>query len=179
MTTSQDLTGNWWGMKVFHTNWAVRSGALLNTCMRRLDFLWKTHITARTVEEVLFPSSPTNTALIAMKLPLISIVVQSTNGAEVKTKLDRTEIVFQLSQYRMRRRVIVGGALFEFSFLLFTRELYRILVSIFVFMAPKISFMICNWGDATDKEEEESKNKKRSRARYVYALSTSAVLKCS
>ena len=77
-------------MQVLHADGTVRSGALFNTPVRASNILWITHITPHTVKVVLFASDPTNSAEIAVKLSFVSIVVQSANRAEVKSKFDPT-----------------------------------------------------------------------------------------
>lgn len=90
MTTSENLARNWRRMHIFHANGTVWSRALLDASVRAPNVFRIAHVTSCTVKILLFSSCPTNSTQIAVKLPLISIIIQSTNRAEVKSKLDPT-----------------------------------------------------------------------------------------
>lgn len=90
MTTSENLARNWRRMHIFHANGTVWSRTFLDASVRAPNVFRIAHITPRTVKILLFSSCPTNPAQIAVKLPLISIIIQSTNRAKVKSKLDPT-----------------------------------------------------------------------------------------
>lgn len=90
MTTSENLARNWRRMHIFHANGTVWSRAFLDAPVWAPNAFRIAHITPLTVKILLFSSCPTNPAQIAVKLPLISIIIQSTNRAKVKSKLDPT-----------------------------------------------------------------------------------------
>lgn len=77
-------------MQAFHANGTVRSRALFDALVRALYIVWIAHITHRTVKEIFFATDATNSAVVAVKLAFVSIVVQTASGTKVKSKLDST-----------------------------------------------------------------------------------------